>query len=89
MDKQEPKKFTFPKEFAKKIYDLTGNGENNKGFMLFYIDNKGEPSMIIPHNIEQSTLFSLRKSAEISLNRMDEMDIQGYLMEKTGMFDGE
>lgn len=89
MEELPTPKFTFPQEFVKKIYKLTGGESKNKGFIMFYIDSGGEPAMMIPTGMDTSVLFALRKCAEVSLNRMDEMDIQGYVMEKTGMFDGE
>lgn len=75
------KKFQFPQQLINKINDLSGSADKNKGFILFVVDSEGEPIMLMPSEMETSVALSLRKCAEISLDRMNEMDVQGYLMQ--------
>lgn len=79
------KKFQFPQQLINKINDLSGSADKNKGFILFIVDSEGEPIMLMPSEMETSVALSLRKCAEISLDRMNEMDVQGYLMQGSMM----
>ncbi len=75
---EEP--FQIPQPFLKKLYELTGSANHNKGFLLFLIDNKGNPRPInSPMDI--STNMCLRKCAEIYLDEMNHADGIGSLME--------
>jgi len=69
-------KFTIPKSFLEKLYDLTGDGKNNKGYMLFYIDADGNVRQVVTRQ-NDVTLAALRKRAESFLRGMDEQESIG------------
>jgi len=66
-------KFTIPKSFLEKLYDLTGDGKNNKGYMLFYIDAQNNVRQVVTRQ-NDVTLSALRKRAESFLRGMDEQE---------------
>jgi len=69
-------KFTIPKSFLEKLYELTGDGKNNKGFMLFYIDADANVRQVVTRQ-NDVTLSALRKRAETFLRAMDEQESIG------------
>jgi len=68
--------FKIPQSFLEKLYELTGNGRNNKGFMLFYIDADENVRQVITRQ-NDVTLSALRKRAETFLRAMDEQESIG------------
>lgn len=55
--------FTMPKSLLDKIYDFCGEGEEGKGFMLFFVDQKGMPQVITQCS-SGIVEMGLRKAAE-------------------------
>jgi len=69
--------FTIPLSFLEKLYDLTGDGQNYKGVMLFYTDEDGCTRQYIRCQ-NPLTLDAMRKKAETYLVHMDEQEmVQG------------
>ncbi len=68
--------FKIPKSFLEKLYELTGDGKNNKGFMLFYIDAQNNVRQVVTRQ-NDVTLSALRKRAESFLRGMDEQESIG------------
>jgi hypothetical protein len=68
--------FEIPRSFLEKLYELTGDGKNNKGFLLFYIGNDGTVRQCITRQSE-ATFCALRKRAETFLAKLDESEIVG------------
>jgi hypothetical protein len=65
--------FTIPPSFLDKLYDLTGDGENYKGCMLFFIDEDGCVRQYV--RCQNSAMMdALRKKAETYLVSMDEQE---------------
>ena len=60
-----------PTKFLEKLYELTGNGKTNKGFLLFYVDGNGE----VRHSYSQKwtgvVKAALRKRAHDLLEVLD------------------
>ncbi len=69
-------KFQIPKSFLEKLYDLTGDGKNNKGYMLFYIDAGNNVRQVVTRQ-NDVTLSALRKRAESFLRAMDDQESVG------------
>ena len=69
-------KFKIPHKFLEKLYDLTGDGKKNKGYMLFYFDNEGIPRTVVTRQ-DGVVLSALRKNAETLLRSMDEQESIG------------
>lgn len=72
--------FKIPHSYLEKLHDLTGDGKNNKGYMLFYIDAQSNVRQVISKQSDV-TLSALRKRAESFLRAMDEQEsigINGY-----------
>lgn len=65
--------FTIPPSFLEKLYDLTGDGENYKGCMVFYVDNDGNTRQYIRCQ-NSAMLDAMRKKAETYLVAMDEQE---------------
>jgi hypothetical protein len=68
--------FQIPEQFLVKLYELTGSADKNKGFILFLIDNDGNPRPILS-KMDMSTNMCLRKCAEIYLRELDDHDAIG------------
>jgi len=68
--------FKIPKSFLEKLHELTGDGKNNKGFMLFYVDAQNNVRQVIS-KMNDVTLSALRKRAESFLRNMDEQESIG------------
>ena len=65
--------FKIPQSFLEKLYELTGDGKNNRGYMLFYIDADENVRQVITRQ-NDVTLSALRKRAETFLRAMDEQE---------------
>lgn len=60
--------FEIPEQFFLKLFDLTGDGVKNKGFMLFYFDSDGDYRKVIAPMKDQIVLSALRKKTETFLD---------------------
>lgn len=38
--------FAMPESIIEKVYEFTGSSEDNKGFVLFFVDQSGNPQVI-------------------------------------------
>ena len=56
--------FEIPEQFFLKLFDLTGDGKKNKGFLLFYFDSEGRFRTIRAPNNDEVVLSAIRKKAE-------------------------
>ena len=65
--------FTIPPSFLEKLYDLTGNGVNYKGCMIFYIDENANVRQYVRCQ-NGAMMDALRKKAETYLVAMDEQE---------------
>lgn len=65
--------FQIPDQFLTKIYELTGSADKDKGFLLFLIDNEGNPRPIASQ-MSMATNMCLRKCAEVYLRELDDHD---------------
>jgi len=72
--------FQVPEPFLHKLYELTGSATHNKGFLLFMIDNLGNPRPI-NSRMDVSTNMALRKCAEIYLEELNAHDGIGSNMD--------
>jgi hypothetical protein len=43
---EELPEFSMPNSIIEKIYEFTGSSEDNKGFVLFFVDQAGNPQVI-------------------------------------------
>jgi len=74
MDEFDPEnlpQFSMPPSLLENIYEFTGFSEENKGFLLFFVDQQG-----IPQVVSQSSTaiveMGLRKAAESYLCEIEE-----------------
>lgn len=58
------KKFEIPDEFLKKLYDLTGGVDKNKGYFVCYIDETNDVQICQKFD-GQATEFAIMKGLEI------------------------
>jgi hypothetical protein len=65
--------FTIPPSFLEKLYELTGDGQNYKGCMVFFTDEDGCVRQYIRCQ-NPLTLDAMRKKAETYLVSMDEQE---------------
>lgn len=66
--------FSLPNSFLKKLFDFTGDEEKNKGFILAYVGQEGEPliASVVQNKIVE---MGLRKALESYLNELEEGEI--------------
>tara|TARA_Y100001938_G_C7956340_1_gene361913 strand:+ start:551 stop:817 length:267 start_codon:yes stop_codon:yes gene_type:complete len=64
--------FQMSRNLLEQIYEFTGSTEENKGFMLVFVDQNGSPQ-IITHACSQILEMGLRKAAEEYLVEYSEM----------------
>ena len=38
--------FAMPQSIIEKVYEFTGSSEDNKGFVMFFVDQSGNPQVI-------------------------------------------
>ena len=62
--------FSIPESFLEKIYEFTGDGDQNGGFMLAYVNNEGKP-MINCKIGYQIIEMGLRKALERFLDDLE------------------
>jgi len=62
--------FSIPESFLEKIYEFTGDGDQNGGFMLAYVNNEGKP-MINCKIGSQIIEMGLRKALERFLDDLE------------------
>lgn len=61
--------FSMPNSIIEKIYEFTGSSEENKGFVLFFVDQQGCPQVI--SSCKSPIIeMGLMKSAEEYLEQM-------------------
>lgn len=66
--------FQLPDSLLEKIFELTGDADHNKGFMLTYVDQHGNP-MVYTRCQNQIIEMGLRKAAEKYLISLEESDL--------------
>ena len=78
MSKKKPKfqKFEVPEAFFDTLYELTGNKDSHKGYIVCFIDEEGNGQVKSRYD-SQATEFALLKFLEIySENNLNSHDIQ-------------
>lgn len=65
--------FQLPDSLLDKLFDLTGDVDNSKGFILAYVDQDGNP-MVYTRCQNQIIEMGLRKSVEKYLISLEEAD---------------
>lgn len=64
--------FQMPRNLLNQIYEFTGSSEENKGFMLVFVDQNGSPQ-IMTQACSQILEMGLRKATEDYLTEYSEM----------------
>lgn len=65
--------FVFPDSLLYKIYDMTGQDENSRGFVLAYVGDKGIP--VIQSKAESTIVeMGLRKALEQYLSEVEQLE---------------
>ena len=62
-DPEELPEFQMPRNLLTQIYEFTGSTEENKGFMLIFVDQNGSPQ-IMTQASSQILEMGLRKATE-------------------------
>lgn len=70
--------FNIPQSFWEKLYDLTGDGQKNKGYLCFYFDSDGQPRQVVARQ-DDVVLSGLRKRAESFLDGMNNHESVGSM----------
>lgn len=65
--------FQLPDSILERLFDLTGETDHNKGFILAYVDQAGNP-MVYTRCQNQIIEMGLRKSIEKYLISLEEAD---------------
>tara|TARA_R100000808_G_C2083257_1_gene106357 strand:- start:436 stop:696 length:261 start_codon:yes stop_codon:yes gene_type:complete len=65
--------FKLPEEFLAKIFELSGSTEGNRGFVLTFVNQRGEPTVYTKAD-SQIIEMGLRKSLEKYLIDSEEAD---------------
>lgn len=65
--------FQLPESILEKLFELTGDADHNKGFVLAYVDQHGNP-MVYTRCQSQIIEMGLRKSLEKYLISLEEAD---------------
>lgn len=65
--------FQLPESILEKLFQLTGDADHNKGFVLAYVDQNGNP-MVYTRCQSQIIEMGLRKSLEKYLINLEEAD---------------
>jgi hypothetical protein len=68
---EEFNKFQFPQDLLEKIFELTGDADQHKGFIISYVDQVGNP-VIYERTQNQVIGMGLRKSLESYLANLDQ-----------------
>jgi hypothetical protein len=73
MKNEKPKfqEFKIPSEFLNQIYELTGNVDKNKGYLLCYIDENGYCQMKFKYD-SQATEFAIMKFIDLFVNQYEQ-----------------
>lgn len=71
-DPEELPEFQMPRNLLTQIYEFTGSTEENKGFMLIFVDQNGSPQ-IMTQASSQILEMGLRKATEEYLVEYAEM----------------
>lgn len=64
-------KFSMPNSVLKKIYEFSGSSEENRGFLLFFVDQNGVPE-VISQSSSAIVEMGIRKAAESYLCELEE-----------------
>ena len=65
--------FRVPQQLLEKIFELSGNSEHNKGFVLCMVDQTGKP-LVFAKSQSQIVDMGLRKSLEKYLMELEESE---------------
>jgi hypothetical protein len=68
--------FQMPRNLLSQIYEFTGSTEENKGFILGFVDQNGSPQ-IISHACSQIIEMGIRKAVEDYLSEMGGIVLPG------------
>jgi hypothetical protein len=71
-DPEDLPEFQMPRNLLSQIYEFTGSTEENKGFMLVFVDQNGAPQ-IMTQASSQILEMGLRKATEEYLVEYSEM----------------
>ena len=63
LDPEKIKNFHIPENLLRKLYSMTGDSENNRGFILAYVAQDGKP-MVFANSDTQIIEMGLRKALE-------------------------
>tara|TARA_R110000824_G_scaffold65538_1_gene170596 strand:+ start:8649 stop:8912 length:264 start_codon:yes stop_codon:yes gene_type:complete len=63
LDPEKIKDFHIPENLMRKLYSMTGDSENNRGFILAYVSQNGKP-MVFCKSDTQIIEMGLRKALE-------------------------
>lgn len=64
-------KFSMPASLLENIYQFTGSSEENRGFLLFFVDQQGVPE-VISQSSSAIVEMGIRKAAESYLCEIEE-----------------
>jgi len=71
IDPENLPSFELPLSFLQKLFEMTGDAENNKGFVLAYVGQDGDP-MIASTCQNKIVEMGLRKALERYLDELEE-----------------
>lgn len=73
-DEQNLPRFNLPESFLEQLFDFSGSTDGNRGFMLAFVNQDGEP-MIYSKTDNQIIDLGLRKAIEKYLIQLEESEL--------------
>lgn len=67
-------KFLLPEKFLDRLYEITGQEDSSKGFIVCYVDDSGAP-MVYTKSDNRITEMGLRKALEEYLDEYERTQI--------------